>query len=80
MSRYVLLWNKDSDTYMSEIEYLGGTRYVNITWGGSVPKDQAIVYDSLEEAKKIKKHVNKAVIETYWDYDDIPPDPIIERL
>ena len=38
---------------MREIAYLGGTSYVNITWGGSVPKDQAIVYDSLEEARPV---------------------------
>lgn len=65
---------------MSDIEYLGGTGHLAISWGSDVEKDKAMTYDTLEEAKNIVEDVNKAVARTYWDYEDIPPQPVIEEL
>lgn len=80
MGKYVLRWDKDSDTYMSNIGYLDGTSYLAISWGSDVEKDKAMTYDTLEEAKNIVEDVNKAVARTYWDFEDIPPQPVIEEL
>lgn len=65
---------------MSNIGYLDGTSYLTISWGRDVEKDKDMDYDSLGEANKNVEDVNKAVAGTYWDYEDIPPQPVTEEL